>query len=98
MKWVSRDIYDNKKYRDFLTFFWKRTCDLFDQCLEEAMEVETAAISTPVDKVPLKTMKSGEEWMTLVKSSHAASISSLLSFGTPEILVTRFCSVTRLVF
>lgn len=52
--------------------------------MADATETEATAISTPLDNVPLYTVPIGEEPITLLKSSQAASSSDLLSFGTPE--------------
>ena len=52
--------------------------------LAEAVATEATAISTPVDSVPLHNVPIGQDPMTLLKSSQAASISDRFSFGTPE--------------
>lgn len=64
-------------------FFLKCASHFLDQSLGDVLVVETTAISTPLESVPLYMVYSGSEPMTLLKSSHAASSSALLSAGTP---------------
>jgi hypothetical protein len=52
--------------------------------LAELTEVETTAISTPLDRVPLYSVQPDEELLTLMKSSQAACSSALPREGTPE--------------
>ena len=66
------------------TFFLNCASKVFDQSFDDVAETEATAISTPLDKVPLYILPMGEVPITLLKSSHAASISDLFSFGTPE--------------
>lgn len=67
-----------------VTFFLKNVSELLDHSLIDEMEVETTQISTPLDNVPLNTVQLGRALRMLLKSSQAASSSSLFSFGTPE--------------
>lgn len=61
---------------------------LFVHSLAEAVATEATAISTPLDSVPLNNVPMGQDPITLLKSSQAASISDLLSLGTPEYQIT----------
>ena len=66
-----------------VTLFLNCSSELSDQSLAESAEVETTAISTPLDRVPLYSMHSDEEPITLMKSSHAVWSSVLPREGTP---------------
>ena len=62
----------------------KHVSALLDQSLLDDMTVETTPISTPPDNMPLNTVQVGKVLMMLLKSSQAASSSSLFSFWAPE--------------
>lgn len=67
------------------TFFLKHISEAFDQSPEDFTAVDTTATSTPLDRVPLNTVYSGQVTIMLLNSSQAASNSSLFNFGAPKI-------------
>ena len=56
---------------------------LFDQSFEDLILVETTAISTPLESVPLYMVESSELSTMLLKSSQAVSSSPRFNLGTP---------------
>lgn len=55
----------------------------FDQSFLDDIKLDTTAISTPLDNVPLYSMQLAVEPIILLKSSQAASSSDRFSEGTP---------------
>lgn len=55
----------------------------FDQSSVDVTIVESTAISTPLDSVPLYMVHFSKLLMILLKSSHAVSNSDRFNFGTP---------------
>ena len=55
----------------------------FDQSSEEVTTVESTAISTPLDSVPLYVVHFSKLLMILLKSSQAVSNSARFNLGTP---------------
>lgn len=57
--------------------------DRSDHSSADLTEVDTTAVSTPLDRVPLYNAQSDKVPITLLKSSQAASSSALPREGTP---------------
>jgi hypothetical protein len=73
-----------KDLKELCTFLLKHISEAFDQSQADFTVVDATDISTPLDRVPLNTVHSGQFTIMLLNSSQAASNSSLFNFGTPK--------------
>ena len=68
----------------------------FDQALEDLINTDATAISTPLDSVPLYTVQPSRVSIILLKSSQAVSSSDRFNLGTPVFHICTRISLTSL--